>query len=181
LQADRPVMHVSCKAITTTSPVHRGGSACTSMIGPAASSTPRWPRSSLAVRAALPGAISRLPSAPSMLSGVPASSCLTCPAAGPFARTPISLCMPGHRSRRPPWRRAAYPVSTSQARRLSPTAPATDARARMERSRCRWLGGGAAGAVARCRIDDRLPGTVPGGSFRRWACVSAVAVLKGGR
>jgi len=61
----------------------------------------------------------------------------------------------------------------------SPTAPATDARARMKRSRCRWLGDGAVGAVARCLIDDRLPGTVPGGSFRRWACVSAVAVLKG--
>lgn len=62
----------------------------------------------------------------------------------------------------------------------SPTAPATDARAPLKRSRCRWLGDGAVGAVARCLIDDRLPGTVPGGSFRRWACMSAVAVLKAG-
>lgn len=163
-------MHVSCKAITTTSPVHRGGSACTSMIGPAASSTPRWPRSSLAWQAAVPaqfrGCHRHRP------------CCPACPHRAVSRAPPLvhsrgrlshfSLCMPGHRSRCPPWWPAAYPVSTSQARRLSPTAPATDARARMERSRCRWLGGGAAGAVARCLIDDRLPGTVPGGSFRRW-------------
>ena len=50
--------------MTTTSPVHRGGSACTSMSGPAASSTPRWPRSSWAGRAAPRCAISRLLSVP---------------------------------------------------------------------------------------------------------------------
>jgi len=125
-----------------------------------------------------------------MLSGRPASSCLTCPAAGLFGRTPISLCTPEQRLRRPPRWPAAYLASPSQGRRssptrsasttlrsagtytvgaalplASPTVPATDTRARTERSRCRRPGDGTAGAVARCLIDDRLPGTVPGRIF----------------
>jgi hypothetical protein len=52
--------------------------------------------------------------------GVPALSSLTCPGAGPCARTPTSLCVPKRWLRRPPRWPAAYLVWTGQAGKSSP-------------------------------------------------------------
>jgi len=218
LPADRPVMCVSCKAITTIlagSPwrvrlylddraIREQRAALAAIVpGRAGGTTGAISQLLSAVNGSQYstsvdiGTVHAVWRARIELSHVPcrwsirADTYLIVHAGTPVAARALVACgIPGFRSARPGGCRQTRSASTTPRCAgtctggaalppASPTAPATDARAGMKRSRCRWLGDGAVGAVARCLIGDRLPGTVPGGSFRSWACVSAVAVLKG--